>query len=253
MMDDDIERRPFRRGELAPLIRRASELQESARDAGEGASSLAEIEGIAAEVGIDPRHLRQAAVELRADPASPAIRLLGGPFQLHRRSVIGGSITDEQWELIVRRLRTLTGSTGTTDRVGGTREWRHVAKDMDMTLTETLVSVRPGADSSTIEVRQTYRGAAFTAYLMGLVLGGTAAGIYLDGAALSELANTLIVGGSGMGGVAMARAWVAGWSRRQRRRLDDFSRWLGDSLQRPDREVAAEPAAASPAPPSPLE
>jgi hypothetical protein len=62
------------------LIKRASELQDGAKDEPEGGVSLEELERIAEDVGIEPAHLRPAASELaRGAGVSKRLMLGGGP------------------------------------------------------------------------------------------------------------------------------------------------------------------------------
>lgn len=225
--------RLYNNREIGALVQRATELQESAARSDERGTSLEEVEQIASEIGIALEHLRAAASEMedRREPEG-AFTLWGGPFFLHQKRLVSGGLTDDQWEQIVMELRRLTGSAGTVSEIGQTREWTRVVKDMDFTIEQTQVAVRPRADQTVIEIRKQYRGGAIMAYVIAVLLSGATAGAVLDGGGLSDLMNSAILIASGTGGLAVARISIAGWTRRQRQQLKDLAARLHDSLQR---------------------
>ena len=91
MVDDRGRDRLYGEQEIGALIQRAAEIQERAEDRSDPGVSLRELERIASEVGIDPVHLRAAAVELAGRSGTTGVsRLWGGPFVLRERRVVGG-------------------------------------------------------------------------------------------------------------------------------------------------------------------
>ena len=94
--------------EVAALLERAAELQAQAarRNEHRPGLSLAELEDVAAEAGLDPSLLRQAAGELD-EPGRPLLDRSAGTTATHvsveRR--VPGTFTPEAWEDVVAELR----------------------------------------------------------------------------------------------------------------------------------------------------
>lgn len=213
--------------EIGALIQRATELQESASEKRAGGLPLQEIERIAAEIGISPVHLREAALDLdlRRNPAT-GLRILGGPFEVGTRRIVEGSVSDEQWERIVSELRRVTNSGGSVGVVGRRREWTRTVSDMGQVLESTEVVVVPHGDATALEVRSRFGGGARIAYLVSVMVGGGAAGIFLDGAGFTDLINTVLLAGGGVGGLGAARLGLGYWVRRRRESLMKMTEWL---------------------------
>lgn len=227
--------RHYSEKDVGALIQRATELQQERGHASERGLSLREIEHIADEMGIAPEHLRAAAMELdsRLEP-SRTFRLWGGPFRVDQQWTVDGTVTAAQWAHIVQELRRVTGSEGRTREVGLSREWTRAIKDLNYVIERTSVTLRPEDDQTTIEVRKHYKGGALMAYFLSAVVGGTVAGIGLDGGGVPDLLNALIVGGSGLGGLVVVRASLAYWTNRQRQKLAQLTDWLHSAIASPE-------------------
>lgn len=217
--------------EIGALFKRATEIQENAHESFSQGLSLKEIEDIAREIGIDPKFVRSAASELEHQMvAEQRSSFFGAPFMIEQKRVIRGEINDEEWEELVRQIRHVTGSAGRTTRVGQTRQWHRSVKDMSTTLEETHLQVVSQNNRSTIEIRKYFKGGAYVAYLMGLVISGTVAGIYLDGSGYTELVNTGVVLTSMSGGFAAARFAIMSWTERQRRKIHGLMNRIQDQV-----------------------
>lgn len=121
-----MSERRYNENELAEILRAAAEAQSKAPGTSEESSgySLAEIERLAAEVGIDPAHVGQAAQGLTQRPLkSKGMRLFGGPDRHVIERTIEGTLDDIGWEDAVSELRSIFEGTGTTSEVGTGREW----------------------------------------------------------------------------------------------------------------------------------
>ena len=92
--------RRYEEAEVAKILKRATELQreEPVRARGQEGITLAELEEIAGEVGIDARLLRRAAVELDAGAGEPTgwTRLLGEQVTLLQETTVPGEIPDRE-------------------------------------------------------------------------------------------------------------------------------------------------------------
>ncbi len=127
------ERERYDDEQVALILRRAAELQSSGPGAPSADSrrmSLAEVEAIASEAGIDAALVRHAARELSQPPA-PVQRphaLLGAPAALHCEARVMGEIPDSRFELlvelIVQQIQVSLGEPGMQSRIGRSLTWQ---------------------------------------------------------------------------------------------------------------------------------
>ena len=130
--------RTYTEREIADLIERAVERQQEARRAETGETlTLGEVERIAAEAGIDPQFLREAADEM--DSAGRTLKRESGTTKttVFVERWIDAPLTPEAWEDAVDTLRASYGpsmgaafgmaSDGTVQQVGNAYEWRHTS------------------------------------------------------------------------------------------------------------------------------
>ena len=110
-----MPQRRYTENDLGVLIQRATELQEAADGQQASTLSLEDLEHIAAEIGLDPAHLRTAALELdsRARVSPGGFSLTGAPFSVSETRAVPGSLTEEQWAHAVELIRQFTGSAAT--------------------------------------------------------------------------------------------------------------------------------------------
>lgn len=173
--------RRYTEREVALVIKRAAELQSRAAEQGASESeglSLAELEQVAREAGIDPALIREAAENLdtrhNADPPSP---FLGAPSVISIERTIRGEVSADEYEAIVQELRRTFNDNGIVSTLGRSLAWsstpqsygRHASRQqIDVT-----VSVRNG--NTVIHANQSLRGTAGALFggIMGGVGGGT--------------------------------------------------------------------------------
>ena len=118
--------RRYNEAELAAILRAAADAQSSSASPSDepGGYSLAEIERLASEVGIDPKHIASAADNLSSLPqAKPKFLFWGAPMRQTIERNYEGTIDNSSWEESVAELRNAFGSTGTAGVVGSSREW----------------------------------------------------------------------------------------------------------------------------------
>ena len=209
--------------EMGALIQRATELQQGSSDAFEHGLSILEIERIAAELGITPEHLRNAALELENQSHTHDSKgFWGTPFQIDLNRVVEGALTDEQWEEIVLMLRTYTGRAGRTNDIGKTKEWSHF---LDEGLGHTRVSISPREEQSTVKIQKQYRGMGVFVYVLSFLLGGVITLILseLEGAPFVSIPMGLTFLGAGcVTALLAARTGLSIWSKRQQKKLDQM-------------------------------
>jgi len=125
-MSKPIEDKRFTRGEVELIVRRAAELQErtpSAERLPEG-SSLAEIQALAAQLGIDPAGVKTAALELyRPQRAGLGALIWGSPMRLKLSRVVPRAIAKESFEALMLAIQSEMDDAGNVALVGNTLTW----------------------------------------------------------------------------------------------------------------------------------
>ena len=175
MADTPNRERQYSEEEVALIIKRAAELQQTEQTEQEPSTalSLTEVEQIAKEAGIDPRLIRRAALGLdqpaQSNRPSP---WLGAPTRLVFERVVEGEVPTEEFEGIVAEVRRTLGQNGIPSVLGRSLAWsatiggrrRAQGRQVD-------VSVVPRGGVTTIRVEEEMRNIA-GALLGGIVGGG---------------------------------------------------------------------------------
>jgi tetrahydromethanopterin S-methyltransferase subunit F len=205
-----MSERTYSEDEMAALLERAAELQATAaraNDRGNGLT-LAELEAIAEEAGLQPAHLRQAAEEMdRVGPSLLGKNTSTTTTHIHVEQWVEGALTPEASEEVVAELRqrfdsdlgSLMGSgiygSGTVEQVGRSLEWKHISA----LGIETRVHLRPRDEKVQVKLSQRV-GLASTkvesiaygmilagilALILGAVLSSTDAGVFAFAAMLA--------------------------------------------------------------------
>jgi len=175
-MDSSSGNRRFNDEEVALIIKRAAELQQTEQVAQDSSSSLSlsEVEDIAKEAGIDPALIRRAAntLDQRNEVNRPS-PWVGAPTRIVYERIVDGEITPDAYEPIVNEIRRTFGDNGIPSVLGRTLAWtstqtggrRHSrGRQID-------VSVMSRGGVTTIRVEEELRNIA-GALFGGLVGGG---------------------------------------------------------------------------------
>ena len=186
-MSTDGEAR-FSGDEVDAILNRAAELESAAPGgaAGDGLT-LAQLEDIAVEVGLDPAHIRQAASEVRpsqsglADSSGTALipmRAAGGPLALPRTRrgiislvrVIPRAITDDELNTILDLITDHTGMTGRASQVGSRTTWHGVSEHRLLD-----VSIVRKSDRTEVRIKDNLK--PLRGGLYGGLIGGVGGGL----------------------------------------------------------------------------
>jgi hypothetical protein len=240
--------RKFNDQEVALIIKRAAELQETEQLEQEPANAmtLSEIEQIAREAGIDPQLIRRAAQGLdRPTAVNRPSPWLGSPSRLVFERVVDGEVPVEEFEPLVNEIRRTFGENGVPSVLGRTLAWtsmitsgrRHPqGRAID-------VSVTSRGGLTTIRVEEELRILATNVFAPIVAAGGSATlGVILPmGLTVFQsipVATALWAGTFG-GLVVLARTIFGRISGRRERQLSDLAQKLETMVL---ESIAARPA-----------
>ncbi|MGH9423865.1 MAG: hypothetical protein ACRD3J_28070 [Thermoanaerobaculia bacterium] len=126
MADLPVRDRKFNEEEVALIIKRAAELQQTQQVEQEPSTALtlSEVEQIAREAGIDPLLIRQAAhgLDRPTEPSRPSA-WLGAPTRLVFERVVDGEIPVDDFEPLINEIRRTFGDNGLPGVIGRTLAW----------------------------------------------------------------------------------------------------------------------------------
>jgi hypothetical protein len=126
MSDSTDLARVYGEKEIGRILKRATELQHAEPSAPAAGVTLAELEEIASEAGIDPTYLRRAALEMETAHGDSSIwtRLVGDELVLVREVTLEGEMADDGFERIVATIQGAARAHGHPSLLGRTLTWR---------------------------------------------------------------------------------------------------------------------------------
>ena len=179
-----MKERIYTEQEIAALIERTAELQAEKNRRGDRGSglTLTELESVAAEAGLDPSLLRQAAAEMDGPRSGLSQRRSASSTHIFTERWVPGPLNPEAWEDVVAELRHQFDSSlgammgmpnygdGVTEQIGRSVAWKHKS----MSGVETRVLVRPHGDKVHIRLSQRVglSGPAAESLSYGVALAG---------------------------------------------------------------------------------
>ena len=110
--------------EIGAILKRTAELSKGQQRDESAGLTLAELETLAAEAGLDPTLVSRAAAELgttRTDDRK--LDFFGGPLKYSHSVDISAEVSEETWERMVARVRQHFGEPGVVSTRTGVREW----------------------------------------------------------------------------------------------------------------------------------
>jgi hypothetical protein len=202
-LPDPEPRAEYSEAEFVRILRMAAELQD--RSTG-GATSdkltLAEIEQIAAEVGITPEHIAAAAALVTTEAGEQWKSWLAVPIRGRISRVLPGPVSEAAWQEIAAVIRQTLQHRGQHSYVPGALEWVHADEGSVV-----RVEVSASEDRSHVQISADHRQAAALYLAVGPVLGACAAVIPVAVLGWGEAVQPLLVFGGGA-----AVGFTAGWA-----------------------------------------
>jgi len=174
MSDHPGPGRRFDDEEVARILERAAELQHRAPLAPPDISgmTLAQLEQVATEAGIDPQHVRDAAAALEREtrtPALPGASLLGAPMRLELERTVEGEIPAGASEALAETIRATIPNPGYVSTLGKSFEWNSANPQRAL-----RVTVTPRAGRTVIRIEE--RLGNLVGGLFGGIVGGVGGG-----------------------------------------------------------------------------
>src|SRR4051794_12796103 len=153
MSDGGGQERRWGEGEVGAILRRAIELQhEEQRRApqalarSEDGASLAELEEMANEVGLEPALVRRAVAELEARPRPvPISPWTGSPGRIVFERVLPGEVSPAAIESLLAIIQGAVTAQGQGSMVGRTFTWTSIAPGRDPASSGLTIGVIPRA------------------------------------------------------------------------------------------------------------
>jgi len=156
--------RRFDDKEVGEILKAAAEMQSGISTSGSSLGmTLAELQAVAQEVGIDPAHIDRAATELASTSDTPKRNGLDSFFVQHS---VKGQLSEEGWDELVTELRRHTGKRGKIEINGQSREW---VGNSDVSSVTLNVTFRGGR--TRLKLFGETAGASALAKAMGLAFG----------------------------------------------------------------------------------
>ena len=222
MSDDKAKERRYSEEEFALILRKATEIQESApggsaRRGGQGLS-LEEIQSIAGEAGIDPQAVSRAAALLGAleweRKEGLAAAIFGGTDKYHVEFEVPGRLPPEEYSRMLELIRRILEHQGEASEVLGGVEWKTVGQ-----LSAVNVNISPRGDFTSIQIVGDRAGAGaltFTFPVAGAAILTGALGAILQPESVVGIVG-LVGGMLGSGFLFSRTLWVSNGKKFHRR------------------------------------
>jgi len=226
MSDPNLPARVYGEKEIGRILQRATELQHDEPTAPPAGMTLAELEEIAVEAGIDPRLLRRAARELDTTRTDGSIwtKVVGDEVVLVRETTLTGELEEEGFERVVAAIQMSSRDHGQPSLLGRTLTWRSETPTKTRTM-QVVVTSRDGATHVRLEENLTQTAVGWMAGMtagagVGVGLGvGLPIGIELLGSMAFAIAAPI---GTAILSYIAARAIYRALVNSRRSALDRF-------------------------------
>lgn len=211
--------------EAAEIFERAAsaEAERPRLASGEG-MTLADLQQVAGEAGIDPALVAEAAQALDQRPASLARRFLGLPVGVNHSVDLGRPLLDEEWHTLVAELRETFQAAGLVRHDGPFRQWSNG---------NLKIMVEPSGSGHRVRF-QTYNDGARLLMTTGAATLGLSGALLMSSMLLPGVAQNgipmgvSILAAMGVGFFGVGAFRLSAWARRRREQMEALgARLLG--------------------------
>ena len=228
---------------MGRILKRATELQEADGPVDTMGLSLQEVQQVAAEVGVDPRHVATAVAEVaQTDDTEERFYWLGAPTSYELERVVEGAVSEEQWAEMVDAIGRAYNIVGVSSQVGRLLEWTHNSRRRQV---QVRVTSRGG--KTRIRLYSRFPKRAAVTFAVPLALSYMAASLFVATTGTFDPSGflSLIIGL--MGAVFLAMRFVYNRSVRQKKRkasrlLDQLEQIVTEPLEPVLAAVSAQTA-----------
>jgi hypothetical protein len=181
--------------------------------------TLAELQEIGAEAGIDPERIAQAARALEMGPSVPVFtrRMAGLPVGVSRTVELGAVFDEDAWNRLVVDLRETFDARGRIRVEGDFREWSNG---------NLQALVEPTDEGYRLRLR-TVKGSAYGMVSVGLGVVLVSLLMLVAFVAQGELAEKWMVaaflGAMGFGAIGLPALQLPGWARTRERQMEEVA------------------------------
>lgn len=224
----------FNEDEAAAIFARAAEAEASGRQpaSAAGGMTLAELQEIGREAGLQPETVAEAAESIRraGTPAhtsvtAPAPTFLRVPIGVARTVALERPLSEEEWGELVAQLRATFNAGGRINSYGNFHEWRNG---------NLRVSAGPVSGGYQVDMR-TSKGSARSLMTAGGIMTGFSAALMAVSTLtvgapgdVPDLAPMITIGAALFGAGVLQ---VPAWARRRREQFDRIAERLRDAIR----------------------
>ena len=203
---------------------------------GERDLTLAELQEIGREAGIEPRRIAEAAQALETrGKLLPQRRSLGMPVSVGRVVQLPEPLTDREWDIVVAELRDTFAATGRVQAQGGAREWANGNLRVLLEPTESGQQLR----LSTLNWRllslnrMGVVGLTTALVLLTILIPDMLSASGLTIGAVIKLLPTLILGGAGAVVLAWNRFSLPRWAEERESQMEHIAARVRAMVEEP--------------------
>jgi hypothetical protein len=176
--------------------------------------TLAELQSIGQEVGLDAATVASAAAVLDARGATQRRTTWGSPVEVGRIVQLSRPLTDHEWERLVAELRATFRARGQVVSHGGSREWSNGNLHACVEPTAHGYRLRLGT------IKGDARGINALG-VTGIATGVIAAGsLALSGSLLEGIFLPIMLSGAGVGALLANMLRLPRWAQRREQQMD---------------------------------
>lgn len=209
----------FTKNEISEILKKASEIQAKKDLYGdkEGLTKQ-ELIQLASEVGIDKESLLEAIEHKNIQQTDNTFNWIRGTASLKNIELVEGEITDEQWDVIIREIRSVIGGIGRDSNTRTSYEWEQRLKDIGYR----HISLTPQNGKTRIQYAYKWSGIKFISMFIAFMAGFTITAVSFDGSAIPLPLSLIIAFIVGSAATFLNRLLLKPYFEKQKKLMDDL-------------------------------